>query len=72
MAMLQETRGVRKMACEPLWSLKAGSVICFHGRAVLSPLVRKKKTNMRGSHKMSLGPLIVKTVSSSKVDRSHS
>uniref|UniRef100_A0A671XYV6 Uncharacterized protein n=1 Tax=Sparus aurata TaxID=8175 RepID=A0A671XYV6_SPAAU len=38
LAMLQETRGVRKMACEPLWSLKAGSVICFHGRAVLSPL----------------------------------
>ncbi|KAM8724610.1 centriolar coiled-coil protein of 110 kDa isoform 3-T4 [Acanthopagrus schlegelii] len=39
LAMLQETGGFRKMACEPLWSLKAGSVICFHGRAVLSPLL---------------------------------
>lgn len=41
LAMLQEEREFKK-SCEPLWVLKARSVICFHGRAVLSPLVRKK------------------------------
>ena len=73
LAMLQETGGVRKMACKPLWSLKAGSVICFHGRAVLSPLVRKKKKDRHyGITQDVAEPIKVLTVSSSKVDRSHS
>lgn len=42
LAILQEEGKFKKSTCEPLCSLKARSVIRFHGRAVLSPLVRKK------------------------------
>lgn len=42
LVLLQEERKLRKK-CEPFFSLKAQSAICFYGRAVLSPLVRKKK-----------------------------
>lgn len=47
LAILQEGGQFKKKTCEPLWALKACSVIRFHGRAVLSPLVRKKQTDMR-------------------------
>uniref|UniRef100_A0A8C2ZG37 Uncharacterized protein n=1 Tax=Cyclopterus lumpus TaxID=8103 RepID=A0A8C2ZG37_CYCLU len=42
LAGLQEEGTSKKTTCEPPWSPKALSVIRFHGRAVLSPLVRKK------------------------------
>uniref|UniRef100_A0A667X6F2 Uncharacterized protein n=1 Tax=Myripristis murdjan TaxID=586833 RepID=A0A667X6F2_9TELE len=42
LATLQEEGKFKKMACEPHCPLKALSIIRFHGRAVLSPLVRKK------------------------------
>ncbi len=41
LAILQERGEFKKKTWEPLCSLKAHSVICFHGRAVLSPLVRE-------------------------------
>lgn len=44
---LQETR-------EPQQLEKPHSVICFHGRAVLSPLVRKKTVKMWKSNRASL------------------
>uniref|UniRef100_A0A665V3B7 Uncharacterized protein n=1 Tax=Echeneis naucrates TaxID=173247 RepID=A0A665V3B7_ECHNA len=43
LAILQEEEKYKKMTCETLCSLKACSVIHFHGRGVLSPLVRKNK-----------------------------
>ncbi|XP_031168794.1 centriolar coiled-coil protein of 110 kDa isoform X2 [Sander lucioperca] len=39
LAILQEEGKFKKTTFEPLWSLKALSVIRFHGRAVLSPLL---------------------------------
>lgn len=47
LAILQEEGKFKKTTCEPLCTLKALSVICFHGRAVLSPLVRRKQTDTR-------------------------
>lgn len=41
LAFLQEEGKFKKSTCEPLCSLKTQSVILFHGRAILSPLVRK-------------------------------
>uniref|UniRef100_A0A3B3UI21 Uncharacterized protein n=1 Tax=Poecilia latipinna TaxID=48699 RepID=A0A3B3UI21_9TELE len=40
LAMLQEGK-LKKKTCEPLCSLKTGSVIRFHGRPILLPLVSK-------------------------------
>ena len=42
LAILQEEGKFKQTTYEPILSLKACSVIRFHGRAVLSPLVRKK------------------------------
>ncbi len=42
LARLQEEGKFKRATREPLWSLKARSVVRFRGRAVLSPLVRKK------------------------------
>uniref|UniRef100_A0A3Q0SYJ3 Uncharacterized protein n=1 Tax=Amphilophus citrinellus TaxID=61819 RepID=A0A3Q0SYJ3_AMPCI len=42
LAILQEEGKFKKTTCEPPCSLKARSAIHFCGRAVLSPLVRKK------------------------------
>ncbi|KAK1877755.1 Centriolar coiled-coil protein of 110 kDa [Dissostichus eleginoides] len=39
LAILQEEGKFKKTTCEPLWSPKAFSLIRFHGRAVLSPLL---------------------------------
>uniref|UniRef100_A0A8C4GXZ6 Uncharacterized protein n=1 Tax=Dicentrarchus labrax TaxID=13489 RepID=A0A8C4GXZ6_DICLA len=44
LAILQEEGKFKRTTCEPLLSLKARSGIRFHGRAVLLPLVRKKRT----------------------------
>uniref|UniRef100_A0A673BUB2 Uncharacterized protein n=1 Tax=Sphaeramia orbicularis TaxID=375764 RepID=A0A673BUB2_9TELE len=49
LVMLQEEGKFKKSTCEPLYSLKTHSVILFHGRAVLSPLVRKKKAHKTSS-----------------------
>lgn len=43
LASLQEEGKLRNKMREPFLSLKAQSAIYFYGRAVLSPLVRKKK-----------------------------
>lgn len=48
LAILQEVGKFKKKTCEPLWTLKACSVIRFHGRAVLSPLVRKEGNYPKG------------------------
>ncbi|XP_042247926.1 centriolar coiled-coil protein of 110 kDa-like [Thunnus maccoyii] len=45
LAVLQEEGKLRKRTCEPLCSLKARSVIRFHGRAVLSPLLSAEQRN---------------------------
>ncbi|XP_070704760.1 centriolar coiled-coil protein of 110 kDa-like [Pempheris klunzingeri] len=45
LAVLQEEGKFKKRTCEPPWSLKARSVIRFHGRAVLSPLLNAEQHN---------------------------
>ncbi|XP_014861717.1 PREDICTED: centriolar coiled-coil protein of 110 kDa isoform X2 [Poecilia mexicana] len=48
LAMLQEGK-LKKKTCEPLCSLKTGSVIRFHGRPILLPLLRAEQhTAMHG------------------------
>lgn len=44
LASLQEEGKLRNKMREPFLSLKAQSAIYFYGRAVLSPLVRKKRS----------------------------
>ncbi|KAL7377920.1 hypothetical protein ABVT39_006210 [Epinephelus coioides] len=51
LAILQEEGKFKKTTCEPLCTLKALSVICFHGRAVLSPLLSAEQRNEMRDHK---------------------
>ncbi|KAG8006971.1 hypothetical protein GBF38_023065, partial [Nibea albiflora] len=52
LAILQEEgRKFKKTTCEPLWSLEARSVICFHGRAVLSPLLSAEQRSEMCNHR---------------------
>ncbi|KAM9745551.1 centriolar coiled-coil protein of 110 kDa isoform 1-T1 [Menidia menidia] len=49
LALLQEEGKFKEKTREPLCSLRARSVICFHGRAVLSPLLSaEQRTEMCG------------------------
>lgn len=49
LVILQEGGEFKKKTCEAPRALEARSVIRFHGRAVLSPLVRIKLTYLIGS-----------------------
>ncbi|XP_068192911.1 centriolar coiled-coil protein of 110 kDa-like isoform X2 [Antennarius striatus] len=51
LATLKEKGGFQKMTCDPLWSLKAGSVISFNGRAVLSPLLSAEQRSEMCEHR---------------------
>ncbi|TKS91940.1 Centriolar coiled-coil protein of 110 kDa [Collichthys lucidus] len=51
LAILQEEGEFKKRTCEPLWSLEARSVICFHGRAVLSPLLNAEQRSEMCDHR---------------------
>ncbi|XP_056256393.1 centriolar coiled-coil protein of 110 kDa-like isoform X3 [Seriola aureovittata] len=51
LAILQGEGKYKKMACEPLCSLKACSVIRFHGRAVLSPLLSAEQRKEMCGHR---------------------
>ncbi|XP_038556361.1 centriolar coiled-coil protein of 110 kDa-like [Micropterus salmoides] len=51
LAILQEEGKFKKTTCEPLWSLKARSVIRFHGRAVLSPLLSAELRSEISDHR---------------------
>ncbi|KAM6914054.1 centriolar coiled-coil protein of 110 kDa [Lycodopsis pacificus] len=51
LAILQEEAKFKKTTCEPLWSLKALSVIRFHGRAVLSPLLSAEQRSEMRDHR---------------------
>ncbi|XP_070838242.1 centriolar coiled-coil protein of 110 kDa-like isoform X2 [Chaetodon trifascialis] len=51
LAILQEEGKFKKRTCEPLWSLKARSVICFYGRAVLSPLLNAEQRSEMCDHR---------------------
>ncbi|KAM9346584.1 centriolar coiled-coil protein of 110 kDa [Symphorus nematophorus] len=51
LAILQEEGTFKRTACEPLWSLKARSVIRFHGRAVLSPLLSAEQRSEMCDHR---------------------
>nr|XP_020475545.1 centriolar coiled-coil protein of 110 kDa-like [Monopterus albus]XP_020475546.1 centriolar coiled-coil protein of 110 kDa-like [Monopterus albus] len=51
LAILQEEGKFRKTTCEPLCSPKARSVIRFHGRAVLSPLLTAEQRGEMCGHR---------------------
>ncbi|TNN85502.1 Centriolar coiled-coil protein [Liparis tanakae] len=51
LAVLQEEGKRKKTTCEPRWSLKALSVIRFHGRAVLSPLLSAEQRSEMWEHR---------------------
>ncbi|GAA6229172.1 centriolar coiled-coil protein of 110 kDa [Lates japonicus] len=51
LAILQEEGKFKKTTCKPLCSLKARSVICFHGRAVLSPLLSAEQRREMCGHR---------------------
>ncbi|XP_044037097.1 centriolar coiled-coil protein of 110 kDa-like [Siniperca chuatsi] len=51
LAILQEEGKFKETTCEPLWSLKARSVIRFHGRAVLSPLLSAEQRSEICDHR---------------------
>ncbi|XP_029292629.1 centriolar coiled-coil protein of 110 kDa isoform X2 [Cottoperca gobio] len=51
LAILQEEGKFKKTTCEPLWSPKAFSVIHFHGRAVLSPLLSAEQCREMCDHR---------------------
>ncbi|XP_070780025.1 centriolar coiled-coil protein of 110 kDa-like [Enoplosus armatus] len=51
LAILQEEGKFKKTTCEPHWSLKARSVIRFHGRAVLSPLLSAEQRSEICDHR---------------------
>ncbi|XP_040919088.1 LOW QUALITY PROTEIN: centriolar coiled-coil protein of 110 kDa-like [Toxotes jaculatrix] len=51
LAILQEEGKFKKTTCEPLCSLKARSVIRFHGRAVLSPLLSAEQRKEMCGHR---------------------
>ncbi|XP_056262929.1 centriolar coiled-coil protein of 110 kDa-like, partial [Pseudoliparis swirei] len=51
LAVLQEEGTRKKTTCEPRWSLKALSVIRFHGRAVLSPLLSAEQRSEMWEHR---------------------
>ncbi|KAK5885006.1 hypothetical protein CesoFtcFv8_018764 [Champsocephalus esox] len=51
LAILQEEGKFKKTTCEPLWSPKAFSLIRFHGRAVLSPLLSAEQRSEMCDHR---------------------
>ncbi|KAK2833472.1 hypothetical protein Q5P01_017361 [Channa striata] len=51
LAILQEEGKLKKRTCEPLCSLKACSVIRFHGRAVLLPLLSAEQRSEMRDHR---------------------
>ncbi|XP_063759065.1 centriolar coiled-coil protein of 110 kDa-like isoform X2 [Eleginops maclovinus] len=51
LTILQEEGKFMKTICEPLWSSKAFSLIRFHGRAVLSPLLSAEQRSEMCDHR---------------------
>ncbi|XP_068435652.1 centriolar coiled-coil protein of 110 kDa-like isoform X2 [Clinocottus analis] len=51
LVVLQEEGKFKRTTCEPLWSRKALSVIRFHGRAVLSPLLSAEQRSEMRNHR---------------------